>query len=241
MADLGTSRQVPRNTRRLETLDAWIAAKPSPLLRPLAGLLLLGLMLAAPRGSRRRTRRCTSGSTSLVEAACLGPMASPASDDEFLRRAYLDSNGTIPDAATARAFLDDAAPGKRAGLVDRLLTAPRFARHMQQVFDVMLMERRPQKSLPGAEWTISAAEWQEYLRKSFVDNKPLNQLAREILAADGVEPSCGRRQSFISIAKAIPICWRATSGGCSSAATCSAPNVTIIRWSTTTCRPTTTG
>ena len=125
----------------------------------------------------------------LVEAAAPGPVAATASDADFLRRAYLDLNGTIPDAATARAFLDDPAPGKRQALVDRLLSRPQFARHMQRVFDVMLMERRPQKSLPAAEWNVSAGEWQEYLRKSFSENKPLDQLCREILGADGVDPA----------------------------------------------------
>ncbi|MDZ4782062.1 MAG: DUF1549 domain-containing protein, partial [Planctomycetia bacterium] len=124
----------------------------------------------------------------LVEAAPAGPVAAISSDADFLRRVYLDLNGTIPDAATARAFLDDAAPGKRQALADRLLSRPQYARHMQRVFDVMLMERRPQKGLPAAEWNVSAAEWQEYLRKSFADNKPLDQLVREILAADGVDP-----------------------------------------------------
>ena len=94
---------------------------------------------------------------------------------------YLDLNGTIPDAQAVRAFLDDTSADKRMALVDRLLAAPRFARQMQHVFDVMFMERRAEKAIP-------VAEWQEYLRKSFEDDKPLDQLAREILAADGVDP-----------------------------------------------------
>jgi len=125
----------------------------------------------------------------LVESSTLGPLAAPAADADFLRRAYLDLNGTIPDAATARAFLDDPSPAKRQALVDRLLARPHFARHMANVFDVLLMERRPQRSLPAAEYNVAAAEWQEYLRKSFADNKPLDQLAREILAADGADPA----------------------------------------------------
>jgi hypothetical protein len=124
-----------------------------------------------------------------VEGTSLALVAPLASDDEFLRRVYLDLSGTIPDVPTARAFLDDPAPDKRRALIDRLVAQPQFARHMQRVWDVMLMERRPQKSIPAAEWTISAGEWQEYLRKSFADNKPLDQLIREILAADGVEPN----------------------------------------------------
>jgi hypothetical protein len=43
------------------------------------------------------------------------------------------------------------------------------------------MERRPGKHVP-------AAQWQEYLRQSFADNKPYDQFAREILGADGADP-----------------------------------------------------
>jgi hypothetical protein len=118
----------------------------------------------------------------LVESGGAGPVGPLASDADFLRRAYLDLNGTIPDAATARAFLDDPAANKREVLIDRLLARPQFARHMSRVFDVMLMERRPEKSIP-------VAEWQAYLHKSFAGGKPLDQLLREILGADGADPA----------------------------------------------------
>src|SRR5262245_30248000 len=61
-------------------------------------------------------------------------------DAEFLRRLYLDLTGTIPPAEETRAFLNDPSPAKRAQLIDRLLTSPEHARHLQQVFDVLLME-----------------------------------------------------------------------------------------------------
>jgi hypothetical protein len=104
-----------------------------------------------------------------------------ASDEEFLRRVYLDLTGTIPAAAEARAFLADAAPDKRAKLIDRLLAAPEHARHMQQVFDVLLMDRRTGKNVPEAQW-------QEYLRTSFAANTPWDRLVREVLSADGADP-----------------------------------------------------
>ncbi len=117
----------------------------------------------------------------LVESTSLGPVAPLASDAEFLRRVYLDLVGTIPDAPTARAFLDDSDPQKRARLIDRLLAAPRFVRHIEQTLDVMWMERRRDKG-------IGDATWQAYLRQSIAEGKPLNQLVREILAADGADP-----------------------------------------------------
>lgn len=107
--------------------------------------------------------------------------AAPASDEEFLRRIYLDLTGTIPTSADARAFLADTVSDRRAKLIDRLLNSPEHARHMAHVFDVVLMDRRLDKN-------VQRAAWHEYLRSSFAANKPWDVLVREILSADGVDP-----------------------------------------------------
>ena len=157
--------------------------------RKRALVVLLVLFAVAPPMAQGDEEPLHARIDALLERASLGPHTELSSDSAFLRRAYLDLIGTIPDAATARAFLDDTSPDKRQALVDRLLAHPRFARHMANTFDVMLMERRRQRRLPGPEWTISDQDWREYLRKSIAEEKPLNQLAREILGADGVDPA----------------------------------------------------
>jgi hypothetical protein len=106
--------------------------------------------------------------------------AAPTSDAEFLRRIYLDLTGTIPDSKTARSFIEDADAAKRAKLIDQLLASEAFATHMATVFDVMLMERRPDKY-------VTTPEWRSYLATSFGENKPLDVLVAEILGADGVD------------------------------------------------------
>jgi len=111
-----------------------------------------------------------------------GAIASPLADDgEFLRRVYLDLNGINPTAEEARAFLKDADPKKREALVDRLLESPLYARHMQNVFDLLWMDRRPAKH-------VKMPEWQEFLRKAFAANKPYDQLVSELLTNDGSDP-----------------------------------------------------
>jgi uncharacterized protein YlxW (UPF0749 family) len=80
----------------------------------------------------------------------------------------------------ARAFLEDASEGKREAVIDRLLNSPQFSRHMTNVVDVMLMERRAEKH-------VKEVDWQKYLYESISRNKPWDQLAREILAADGTD------------------------------------------------------
>lgn len=117
----------------------------------------------------------------LIDGELIGPVAIIADDAEFLRRVSLDLQGMIPTAGEARAFLDDPSPNKRQLLVDRLLASPRYAVHMANLFDVMLMERRPDKH-------VTTPEWQKYLQAAFEKNVPFNQLAHEILAADGVDP-----------------------------------------------------
>jgi hypothetical protein len=114
-----------------------------------------------------------------LQTADYEKLAAPVcSDEEFLRRISLDLTGMIPSTADARVFLDDAEPNKREKLVDTLLASPEYARHMQRVFDVMLMRRLPQKHVP-------VTEWEKFLREAFAQNQSWDQIVREILTADG--------------------------------------------------------
>lgn len=122
-------------------------------------------------------------------AASKPPAAPLASDAEFLRRVYLDLAGMIPPAAEARAFLRDPAADKRARLIDRLLASPEHARHLQYVFDRVLLERRRDTHVPHAQWL-------EYLHASFQANKPWDVLVRELLSADGADPKLRPAASF---------------------------------------------
>ena len=106
-----------------------------------------------------------------IEGRTGGSPAAVASDQEFLRRVYLDLAGRVPSAEEARAFLADSAADKRAVLIDRLLASDDHVRRLAQVLHVMLMER-----LGDHE------EWQKFLRESVKANKPWDQMAREMLS-----------------------------------------------------------
>ncbi len=109
----------------------------------------------------------------LIAAKAEGPVAARSSDEEFVRRVYLDFAGRIPSTAEARAFLADGAADKRAKLVAQLVDSPEYATRMAQLFHVMWMERL------GDD-----AGWDAWLRASFAANKPWDQMAREILNPD---------------------------------------------------------
>lgn len=126
----------------------------------------------------------------LIESEFAGPLTPPATDADFLRRVYLDLTGMIPTATEAREFFADAAPDKRARLVDRLLTTPQHARHLATFLDLTLMERRPQKH-------VDIAAWQQFLFASCLTNKPWHQLVREILSADGADEATRPAARFL--------------------------------------------
>ena len=109
----------------------------------------------------------------LIEAKAGGPLAPVANDAEFLRRVHLDLVGRIPTADEVRAFLADTAADKRLKVVDRLLASEEYPIRMQQLFNVMLMERLGEHE-----------EWTKYLRESFAANKPWDQMCREMMNPD---------------------------------------------------------
>src|SRR5439155_4648584 len=51
-----------------------------------------------------------------------------ASDDEFLRRVYLDCIGQLPTLDDTKSFLADTGADKRAKLIDKLLDRPEHAK-----------------------------------------------------------------------------------------------------------------
>lgn len=98
---------------------------------------------------------------------------SAAPDHEFLRRIFLDLAGRIPTSAEARSFLAAQSPDKRTQLIDDLLASSDYPRRMQELFHVMLMERRGEHE-----------EWTKFLRTAFEQNLPWHQMAAAILKPD---------------------------------------------------------
>lgn len=105
----------------------------------------------------------------IVQAAG-GPVADKTNDYEFCRRITLDLHGRIPTVSELEAFVADAASEKRAKLVDTMLASPEFARHMRDVWHVMLMERLGEHP-----------EWLTFLETAFAENRPWPLVVRQIL------------------------------------------------------------
>jgi hypothetical protein len=109
-------------------------------------------------------------------------LPAPLADDaEFLRRVSLDLTGLPPTAEKARAFLADPAPArlKRARYVDELMASPEFVDHWSLKWGDLLDSNRKFLGEKGL-W-----RYREWIRRAVAENKPYDQLVRELLTARG--------------------------------------------------------
>jgi hypothetical protein len=109
----------------------------------------------------------------------------PATDEEFIRRAYLDITGTLPTPKQVKDFLADSSPDKRDKLVDDLLETPEYSYFFANRWaDVLRVKRGGQ---PGrAEGTFAFHGW---IREAIARDLPYDQFVRAILDANGDESS----------------------------------------------------
>ncbi len=101
------------------------------------------------------------------------------SDEEFLRRVFLDLCGILPTANEARGFVADSTPDKRTRVVEALLDRPEFAEYWALKWaDLFRLEERALDK-KGVQL------FHEWLVQQVVDNTPLDVFARSVLTARG--------------------------------------------------------
>jgi hypothetical protein len=113
--------------------------------------------------------------------------AARADDATFLRRIYLDLTGTIPSLDDTRKFLKDTAPDKRAKLIDRLLDDPRYAGHMADIWQPLLIGRQPAHPEVQQHHPVL----RKWLTEKFARNEPYDRWVRELLRGEGSSPENG--------------------------------------------------
>jgi hypothetical protein len=104
------------------------------------------------------------------------------SDAVFVRRAFLDTIGTLPTAAEARDFLLDRTPDKRRLLIDRLLERDEFADYWAMKWSDLL---RIKAEFPINLWPNAAQAYHRWVRTSLRNKKPYDKFVRDLLTASG--------------------------------------------------------
>ena len=108
-----------------------------------------------------------------------------ASDQEFVRRVYLDLTGRIPDPEVVRKFLKDQSPDKRDRLIDSLVSPERFQFQEEDPFvDRWTYWFCDLYSNSSADLGTQGRNlFYDYIRFSFRLNRPYNQMVEEMLTA----------------------------------------------------------
>ncbi|MFV0445734.1 MAG: DUF1553 domain-containing protein [Planctomycetaceae bacterium] len=101
------------------------------------------------------------------------------SDDEFLRRVYLDVAGRLPSVAETQAFQNDATADKRTKLIDTLLDSADHAAFWSLKWaDVLRVNS-------GSLKAEGVAKFNRWLYDSVYFDQPMNEFAQELLTAAG--------------------------------------------------------
>lgn len=113
------------------------------------------------------------------------PISNPASDSEFIRRAYLDTIGILPTPEETRAFLNNTAADKQDKLVDQLLKRPEFVDYWTyRLSDIFLVTGK--KLRPDA-----VKAYYQWIRKQVKDNTPWDKIAHQVVTAKGESTKSG--------------------------------------------------
>jgi len=103
-------------------------------------------------------------------------------DEEFIRRAMIDTCGIIPSATEVRNFLADRSSGKRAKLIDKLLEREEF-------IDLWTMKWNDTLRNNFRLTRAGAGDYAKWIREQVEKNRPYDEWVRELLAAQGKNTS----------------------------------------------------
>jgi hypothetical protein len=107
------------------------------------------------------------------------PPSEPCTDQEFIRRVYLDLCGILPTPEETQTFLANTDREKRAKLIDRLLERPEYADFWTLKWLDVLRSNRKAIQLKGTY------VYQDWLHERIARNTPFDQIVRALLTASG--------------------------------------------------------
>lgn len=119
------------------------------------------------------------------------PPAPRSTDEEFVRRAYLDTIGTLPNADEVRRFLKDESSNKRDALIDSLLKRPEYVDYWTYRWSDLLLVSSKRLRTP-AMWS-----YYNWVRNNVAANTPWDKMVRQLVTAQGNTLENGAGNFFI--------------------------------------------
>ncbi|WP_395741352.1 DUF1549 domain-containing protein [Prosthecobacter sp.] len=107
----------------------------------------------------------------------------PASDEVFVRRVYLDVVGRIPTLTETTDFLKSTDADKRSKLINKLLASDGYVQNFYNYWADIL--RMKSQMVGGGQSLPAFYGYSKWLKESLRENKPYDQMVREVVTASG--------------------------------------------------------
>jgi len=104
------------------------------------------------------------------------------SDETFVRRAFIDITGTLPTSEEVTKFVADQDSQKRQRKIDELLSRPEFVDVWALKWSELLQIRTGNNNQGSYKAALNYYTW---VRDQIDQNVPLNEMARQLIAASG--------------------------------------------------------
>ena len=119
------------------------------------------------------------------------PPSPPCTDEEFIRRAYIDTIGVLPTPEETVAFLTDKSGTKRDALVESLLKRPEFVDYWSYKWSDLLLVNS--NKLPVNQmWS-----YYQWIRRNVEQNTPWDVMVRDLVTATGSTLENGAGNFFV--------------------------------------------
>lgn len=107
-----------------------------------------------------------------------------SSDEEFIRRLYIDVAGVMPKPGEVKTFLADARPNKREAAIDALLERKEFTELWVMKWSELLQVRSGVNN-NTAPFYKNALLYYNWLQEKIAKNQPINEIVVDLLSASG--------------------------------------------------------
>jgi len=101
-----------------------------------------------------------------------------ATEEEWIRRVYLDLCGRIPTLTEVKSFLEDKNPRKKAMLIESLLENEDYVRNFTTIWTNNSIGR-------GTPQRVSRTGMEKFYREAFAKNRPWDEIVVDIVTASG--------------------------------------------------------
>ena len=146
----------------------------------LAAILLFGIKVFLPEEAPATTMppsKIDSTFQAIWKEKGIHP-ATLSSDEEFVRRIYLDLTGKIPLPVRTRTFIESKDPNKRSHLIDEILKGNDYPKYFASQWTTLFL---------GHERTrfVDRNSFQEWFQNQFRENVPWNKVTTSLIDVQG--------------------------------------------------------